>query len=724
MGLHRLDHCQEVSAGCLPLISALQRVLSATFGWRFFLASHSAPAMPSSKPLHIQTLASLLFGASCFYMGGLASHWLFALWTLGLLWAAWCGPQAWLRRARASFSLRIHTTAVVVYAVGLVVATAIHPLPAIASELLFSLGLLPLAYFLSRAALHSGYKWQQLWLSLRWIAALIAVATIIERLLTHSRAYALLSDPNVLSGLLNAFILTGFTRFCRSLQQYYQNPLPAYQEGSLLLLMGAAMGCTGSLSGLLCLVSTLLPLAVCLSFKTARINKLVTLMIAVLTLTTVVLCSRGTAETPTEKLGGISQHSSFTVRLEMAQTSLAIYRAHAWYGSGLGTYKLYYPQYRGPLDTGTSGDLAHNDYIQFLQEGGPLLLGGLLLILLVVLLDLYRLIFGVWRQGLTPSRMFRLGICAALSALLMQAGMNFIFYVAPLSFLFGVLLAGAAPAAQPEAPAEDGERHLLGFAAVILAAGLSITATLGARGLFIELSHNTCNWHACRQLRSDQAFMQKLTSYLIGTQPTWIAARDYLVSNNIAGEMQATQPEIKARWRQQAWDESLELVQLIPEVPSSYVNLAEMLQRDPALASRVPVGLPNTPEGMLQQALRYLPQHLPTRLRLARMLIDQKRLAEAHQVLFADGMRYWKMFDWGDAGRMQMLTLAIPVAAELHHCTAAHEMSEGLAVFMKLKAEAEARGELLPASPGDIQPVPLAEAQKSMEAAKACIPAA
>lgn len=65
-------------------------------------------------------------------------------------------------------------------------------------------------------------------------------------------------------------------------------------------------------------------------------------------------------------------------RFLMWESALDIYAEFPVFGSGPGTFKLHYPRHRSPDELSNSGNYVHNDYIQFLSEGGPLLLVFLL----------------------------------------------------------------------------------------------------------------------------------------------------------------------------------------------------------------------------------------------------------------------------------------------------------------------------------------------------------
>ncbi len=57
-------------------------------------------------------------------------------------------------------------------------------------------------------------------------------------------------------------------------------------------------------------------------------------------------------------------------RPDVWASSQQIIREHVWSGTGPGTFFLYYPQVRAPGETGTAGEMAHNDLLQFWMEMG------------------------------------------------------------------------------------------------------------------------------------------------------------------------------------------------------------------------------------------------------------------------------------------------------------------------------------------------------------------
>ena len=122
-----------------------------------------------------------------------------------------------------------------------------------------------------------------------------------------------------------------------------------------------------------------------------------------------------------------------------------IFLAHPYLGTGLGSYFLYYPAYRLPGELASAGTYAHNDYIEYLAEGGLINLGFLLAFAGALMYALYKLIFRAGRSlGITEERRYwAIGLVLGVFAITGHALGNFIFYNLPLSILGGLFLAMA-----------------------------------------------------------------------------------------------------------------------------------------------------------------------------------------------------------------------------------------------------------------------------------------
>ncbi|WP_299734682.1 O-antigen ligase family protein [uncultured Endozoicomonas sp.] len=110
-------------------------------------------------------------------------------------------------------------------------------------------------------------------------------------------------------------------------------------------------------------------------------------------------------------------------------------------GYGLGTFANLYPAVR--YEYGSSGVFAHNDYLQLLLEGGPLLLGLLLAYVMFYGWLGFKVFFEknevIERQRAEYKELLSyIAIAMALSA---HAILNYVFYVLSIQIIVGVVLA-------------------------------------------------------------------------------------------------------------------------------------------------------------------------------------------------------------------------------------------------------------------------------------------
>lgn len=126
------------------------------------------------------------------------------------------------------------------------------------------------------------------------------------------------------------------------------------------------------------------------------------------------------------------------------QSGLAQYLDHPVSGSGLGTFKVLYPQYRTLADANTAGNYVHNDYIQLLAEGGPVLV---LFVMALAGFLLWQLVGALWRLVRTEKQKQNRKdfestvLIVALGTVFVHALMNFTFYNLVNQLIMGCVLA-------------------------------------------------------------------------------------------------------------------------------------------------------------------------------------------------------------------------------------------------------------------------------------------
>lgn len=282
------------------------------------------------------------------------------------------------------------------------------------------------------------------WNRLEWFlfvaAAWVAGAMCYEYFALGLRADGPFDDANVASAVLYASLLPLLYR------------LLAGRDGrsvQLLLAAFAILIATGffaafSRAGLIALVAALVGTAlVVLAAKQRAVSwrfGFCILLVAV----GFALVHYASDKTIDRNWDDLSQDSSLDARFLMWQSTLDIYADAPVLGHGLGTYKLLYPRYRSPQETGSTGDVAHNDYVQMLAEGGPLLLALLVGFVLVVLWTSVWLLWRIYKAHAGPDKaglLRDMGLCAAILALAVHATVNFIFYDLILALLVGLYAA-------------------------------------------------------------------------------------------------------------------------------------------------------------------------------------------------------------------------------------------------------------------------------------------
>jgi O-antigen ligase len=125
-------------------------------------------------------------------------------------------------------------------------------------------------------------------------------------------------------------------------------------------------------------------------------------------------------------------------RLSMWRSAVEIYQEYPVFGTGPGTYKVHYPRFRDANDMTNSGNFVHNDYLQFLSEGGPLLLAFLVALVLFLLVRLVRLSIRI-RQCAAP-QVREVLLIIAMGTSLVHGLMSFTLFNLSVQMLFGLYL--------------------------------------------------------------------------------------------------------------------------------------------------------------------------------------------------------------------------------------------------------------------------------------------
>lgn len=289
----------------------------------------------------------------------------------------------------------------------------------------------------------------RVWNRLEWFvfgaAAFVAVWMLCEYFVLGQRADGPFLDPNVASAVVYASLLPLLYRFFVATDR----GLLSYLLVGLVFVLSAGLFTSFSRGGVGSFVIALAGTAIVLLVAGGRAARWRFTGCLVVILVAYSVVYYGPQQPHVRTLTNLSQDHSLQMRFLMWDSALDIYADAPVLGSGLGTFDILYARYRSPVETGTTGDMAHNDYLQVLAESGPLGLALLLGFVLCVLSCAMWLMWRLWRSRMQPgverrAMMRDMGLCATLLALCVHATVNFIFYPLLLALLAGLYAARLA----------------------------------------------------------------------------------------------------------------------------------------------------------------------------------------------------------------------------------------------------------------------------------------
>jgi len=281
-------------------------------------------------------------------------------------------------------------------------------------------------------------EWRRIFIFFMIAGVLTAIWGITEHFITGIRANGPIVDPNAWAALNNLF-------FFMLLSIYLA--VPRYRIISLLglAIFAAAVFTSSSRAGLLVLVCGLAFISsVSWRHRTYRTSWIILLSL----LLAVFLFINSEISVSQSGNPDISISPSYpeihidptaddwSQRFSMWRAALSIAQENLLAGIGPGNFSLQYPLYREVLDLSTTGSFAHNDYLQFLAEGGPLLLLFLLLFTGYLLRHLVASSIAVYQGRLDQTE--SLVLVVAMGGVLVHALLNFPLYLIQIQMLMGL----------------------------------------------------------------------------------------------------------------------------------------------------------------------------------------------------------------------------------------------------------------------------------------------
>lgn len=519
------------------------------------------------------------------------------------------------------------------------------------------IGLVPLSYLVwVKASTPRGWDW--LFSGLVAVGVLVSIWAAIEFILTSGhRADGPFIDYNAFAALLYVLII------------------PVVAELAL-----AGDGSRGVRRGMLSVVLGLLFLAFFMAMSRAGTAILLLLL-------PLVLACLGRAGVPVKRTSGLvaglaaatylivkifpsdlkfrtldlANDASAQARLDMWKSAWRAWRDHPWTGTGLGTYRMQYLHYRVQSEQASSGDLAHNDYVQLLMEGGPWLLA----VIVVAAAACLWLSWKLWRQagnkGVSSDARIKgalgFSLAAAISGLFVHAGVNFIFYVAPLSVLAGLYLAQAQVSLSPvrirktQLPVRRGVGN---FAFMLL--GIWVVGGLLLDWVISEVFDPNARWQSAIEIQNEPFRRYKVATAFLALRPDQVEAREAATIAAINLAIAQRNSSAGVAWSRIALSEGKAWLKYSQGNPFVYSAVGQLLWRFPDLKGDMSPEFSEKPDVVLAKAIDRYPAFAGNYNILSRYYREHGQDVAALVVLW-EGMQ-WLGFtvdassdvagDWGD----------------------------------------------------------------------------
>jgi O-antigen ligase len=303
-----------------------------------------------------------------------------------------------------------------------------------------------------------------------------AVWGIGEFLTLGGRASGPGADPNSWASVLNLAFFVFAPAYLFAPKRYV---LPLLV---VLLVFAVASFMSYSRVGLVIFFAGLFSTSVlACAFKSLRVRAMSLLLLCVMSFASVQWLQD--IETATRNDEGYTLNAEaygWTVRFAQWDSAVRQYADYPLTGSGLGTFKVLYPQYRTLADATTAGNYVHNDYLQLLAEAGPLLVLALVLFLgflMVQLLLCVRRVFITGNDEQNRRDLEAAVLIIAIGSVFVHGLMNFTFYLLLTQVLIGCALARLLWLLDLLQPRSIGgqQKSVAQVAAVLLAAYVLLT---------------------------------------------------------------------------------------------------------------------------------------------------------------------------------------------------------------------------------------------------------
>jgi len=297
-------------------------------------------------------------------------------------------------------------------------------------------------------------------------------------------------------------------------------------------------------------------------------------------------------------LKGLEFGNGVAVRRELISSALSMFAQHPL-GVGVFCFPMLYPRYRSLLEQDTLGLFVHNDYVQFLVEGGV----PLLLLLLLFVGSVCRRGLQIVGRHPNSAEYRKFGLALALMAASAHALVNFVFYTLPLLIVIGLMTALLFSNDASAADRNVRIRPAIGMA--VIGAGwvmwLYLLLDVATAGVF----QNQTSFGIASYVRADQGRMfeyARFAQMLNGNRGIPVLGEAILLYRAAQAEPDS------AFLKQEAYEKFHQAILVDPANTLAYVRLSQFLDDFPMQGER-PKG--ESDEELLTTALSFDPLCVP-----------------------------------------------------------------------------------------------------------------
>jgi O-antigen ligase len=329
------------------------------------------------------------------------------------------------------------------------------------------------------------------------------------------------------------------------------------------------------------------------------------------------------------------QISALTDRPAIWASTLEMVRDYPVFGTGIGTFFLYYPQYRGD-DMSTAGLMAHSDPLQFASEMGVL---GAVLFYAFVILALIKTVKVLRQQGLDPAFRVKVGASfCAMAAFVLHAHISFHFHVLPLLMVGGLAVGYwyvLVRSVEPSAAVREPQSNMVAKVMICI----PLIGFLVVFGAFQKSEIMVSEAQSALERGDNDGFAELVNR--AGKMSQNMNARALVVAADIpVGMMQFQVAFMESEERRSVFDQAMGLLDKAqaqnPRDPLVYFYRAELKSFVPLLVKEL--GLSSAEED-LREGLAINPQTMRSRILLADLLRRRGQKQEAMDVL-AGGLQW------------------------------------------------------------------------------------